>query len=202
MELNLQVVRNIAIAVIALLAVWYIFNYSRSDRKLPVSKAAELLAHLKSLNLSEAVFSSDELEDKWAFISGAHTLARVRLENLEFSHIEILSWGRHVSADKLWMDYVFPFSTMGSKPRLKETRLMAAKSHETYWKGDSRLEESLNQSEALNQRIEASGLSDMFLSVIPEPLFARSRVRVVYRLPSVEQLEILRDLARQVNEIW
>jgi hypothetical protein len=197
----MEIVGNTALAVVILLAIWYLFNYFKTDRKLPVVKSTELLAHLRSLNLGDAVFTSDELFDKWSYVDGARALSKVRLENLEFSHIEVLSRGRHPRADNLWLDYAFPISNT-AKSRLKETRLSLGMGRVLVWKGDARLADVLNQAAPLNDRIKAAGISEQFLSIVPQPLFANARIRVTFSLPTAEQFEIFQDLARQVKEVW
>jgi hypothetical protein len=197
----MEIVGNTALAVVILLAIWYLFKYFKTDRTLPVAKSTELLAHLRSLNLDDAVFTSDELFDKWSYVDGARALSKVRLENLEFSHIEILSRGRHPSADNLWLDYVFPISN-SHKSKLKETRLRLGMGRVPVWKGDVRLAEVLNQAAPLNERIVAAEISEQYLSIVPQPLFANARIRVTFCLPTTEQFEIFQDLARQVKEVW
>ncbi len=198
----MEIVGNAALAVVVFLAIWYLFNYFRTDRKLPEMKSAELLAHLQSLNLDDALFSDDKMMDRWSFVEGARALSRVRPENLGFSGIEVMSRGRHPKADNLWLDYVFPVSSADGQPRRKETRLRVDINRNPTWKGDPRLAESLNQAGPLNDRIMAAGISEQFLSVVPQPLFGCARIRVLFNLPSAEQFTVLQDLARQVKEVW
>jgi len=197
----MEIVGNTALAVVVLLAIWYVFNYFRTDRKLPTAKSAELITHLRSLGLGDAVFTHDEMQDKWSYVDGARALSKVRLENLEFTCIEVLFRGRHPRPENLWLDYIFPLSD-ASGSKLKETRLRVEKGRDLRWKGEPLLADSLNQAGPLNDRILAAGISQQFLSIVPQPLFGNARIRVTFSLPTAEQFEVLQDLARHVKEVW